>query len=57
MSILLAAALIYLALTVGFILAVDNLVGLVFRDPQAPAGVRLFAFGRPLAAPQKLQRE
>ena len=57
MSILLAATLIYLGLALGFILAVDNLVGLVFRDPRAPAGVRLFAFVRSFAASQKLHQE
>jgi hypothetical protein len=57
MSILLAATLIYLAFALCVVVAVDNLVGLVFRDPRAPAGARLFSFGRSFAAPQKPHRK
>jgi hypothetical protein len=57
MSLLLIAALLYLGLALGFILVVDNLVGLVFRDPRAPVQLRAFDIGRAFAASQKLHRK
>ncbi|MCW0020071.1 hypothetical protein [Rhizobium sp. BT-226] len=55
MSLLLIAALLYLGLALGFILVVDNLVGLVFRDPRAP--VQLVSVYIAFAASQKLYRK
>ncbi|MBY2905362.1 hypothetical protein HF263_12850 [Rhizobium leguminosarum] len=57
MSLLIVAALLYLGLALGFILVVDNLVGLVFRDPRAPAQLPFFHIGRALVASQKLYRK
>jgi hypothetical protein len=57
MSLLVIAALLYLGLALGFILVVDNLVGLVFRDPRAPAPLPFFHIGRALVASQKLYRK
>ncbi|MFS8146323.1 hypothetical protein ATY78_06545 [Rhizobium sp. R635] len=57
MSLVLIAALLYLGLALGFILVVDNLVGLIFRDPRAPAQPSLFDLGRAFAASQKLYRK
>ncbi|EJB01298.1 hypothetical protein Rleg9DRAFT_0026 [Rhizobium leguminosarum bv. trifolii WSM597] len=57
MSLLVIAALLYLGLALGFILVVDNLVGLVFRDPRAPAQPPFFNIGRAFAASQKLHRK
>lgn len=56
MSLVLIAALLYLGLALGFILVVDNLVGLVFRDPSAPV-LRIFEIGRAFAASQKFYRK
>lgn len=56
MSLVFIAALLYLGLALGFILVVDNLVGLVFRDPRAPV-LRIFDIVRALAASQKLYRK
>ncbi|EJT06544.1 hypothetical protein [Rhizobium sp. CCGE 510] len=57
MSLLVIAALLYLGLALGFILVVDNLVGLVFHDPRAPVQPPKFDIGRALAASQKLYRK
>jgi hypothetical protein len=57
MSLLLIAALLYLGLALGFILIVDNLVGLVFRDPRAPLQLPSFDISRAFAASQKLYRK
>ncbi|MBX5164278.1 MULTISPECIES: hypothetical protein [unclassified Rhizobium] len=57
MSLLIIAALLYLGLALGFILVVDNLVGLIFRDPRAPVQPRSFDIGRAFAASQKLYRK
>ncbi|MBY2924769.1 hypothetical protein HF259_25590 [Rhizobium leguminosarum] len=57
MSLLIVAALLYLGLALGFILVVDNLVGLVFRDPRAPAQFPFFHIGRALVASQKLNQK
>ncbi|UVD59556.1 hypothetical protein NE852_24570 (plasmid) [Rhizobium sp. Pop5] len=57
MSLLLIAALLYLGLALGFILIVDNLVGLVFRDPRAPLQLPSIDIGRAFAASQKLHRK
>lgn len=57
MSLLLIAALLYLGLALGFILVVDNLVGLVFRDPRAPVQPTFLDIGRAFAASQKLHRK
>jgi hypothetical protein len=57
MSLLIIAALLYLGLALGFILVVDNLVGLVFRDPRAPVQRPSFDIGRAFAASQKLYRK
>jgi hypothetical protein len=57
MSLLIIAALLYLGLALGFILVVDNLVGLVFRDPRAPAQLVSVYIGRAFAASQKLYRK
>ncbi|MDR9772715.1 hypothetical protein RJJ65_08600 [Rhizobium hidalgonense] len=51
------AALIYLGLALGVILVVDNLVGLVFRDPRAPVQPSFFDIGRAFIASQKLYRK
>ncbi|AHG49879.1 hypothetical protein RLEG12_03045 (plasmid) [Rhizobium leguminosarum bv. trifolii CB782] len=57
MSLLAIAALLYLGLALGVILVVDNLVGLVFRDPRAPVQPSFFDIGRAFAASQKLYRK
>ncbi|RUM06411.1 hypothetical protein EFR84_12340 [Rhizobium chutanense] len=57
MSLLVIAALLYLGLALGFILVVDNLVGLVFRDPRQPVQPPSFDIGRAFAASQKLHRK
>ncbi|MGO7030914.1 hypothetical protein [Rhizobium ruizarguesonis] len=57
MSLLIIAALLYLGLALGFILVVDNLVGLVFRDPRAPVLLVSVYIGRAFAASQKLYRK
>lgn len=57
MSLVIIAALLYLGLALGFILVVDNLVGLVFRDPRAPVHLRAFDVVRAFAASQKLYRK
>ncbi|MBX4868558.1 MULTISPECIES: hypothetical protein [Rhizobium] len=56
-SLLLIAALLYLGLALGFILVVDNLVGLVFRDPRSPLQLPSFDIARAFAASQKLYRK
>ncbi|AGS24855.1 hypothetical protein B5E41_08185 [Rhizobium esperanzae] len=56
-SLLLIAALLYLGLALGFVLIVDNLVGLVFRDPRTPLQLPSFDIGRALAASQKFYRK
>ncbi|MBY5748351.1 hypothetical protein HFO28_33065 [Rhizobium leguminosarum] len=57
MLLLLIAALLYLGLALGFILVVDNLVGVVFRDPRAPVQLPFADIGRAFAASQKLGRK
>ena len=56
-SLLLIAALLYLGLALGFILVVDNLVGLVFRDSRAPLHLPSFDVGRAFTASQKFYRK
>jgi hypothetical protein len=56
-SLLLIAALLYFGLALGFVLIVDNLVGLVFRDPRTPLQLPSFDIGRALAASQKFYRK
>ncbi|ARO27326.1 hypothetical protein CO659_05430 [Rhizobium sp. S9] len=56
-SLVLIAALLYLGLALGFVLIVDNLVGLVFRDPRTPLQLPSFDIGRALAASQKFYRK
>ncbi|MBX5012192.1 hypothetical protein HJB67_19850 [Rhizobium lentis] len=57
MSLLVTAALLYLGLALGFILIVDNLVGLVFRDSRTPLRLPSFDIGRGFAATQKFDRK
>ncbi|MBY5635173.1 hypothetical protein HFO39_10305 [Rhizobium leguminosarum] len=57
MLLLLIAALLYFGLALGFILVVDNLVGVVFRDPRAPVQLPFADIGRAFAASQKLGRK
>ncbi|WP_221119533.1 hypothetical protein [Rhizobium lentis] len=57
MSLLVTAALLYLGLALGFILIVDNLVGLVFRDSRTPLRLPSFDIGRAFAATQKFDRK
>jgi hypothetical protein len=57
MSILLIAAVLYLALALGLIFVVDNLVGLVFRDPRTPFQLTSLAISKAVAASQKLYRK
>ncbi|ARO33315.1 MULTISPECIES: hypothetical protein [unclassified Rhizobium] len=52
-SLVLIAALLYLGLALGFILAVDNLVGLVFRESHTPLQLPSFGIGRAFAASQR----
>ncbi|PDT27203.1 hypothetical protein CO660_24270 [Rhizobium sp. L9] len=56
-SLLLIAALLYLGLALGFILVIDNLVGLVFRESHTPLQLPSFDIGRAFAASQKFQRK
>ncbi|WP_434714912.1 hypothetical protein NMA58_28230 (plasmid) [Rhizobium sp. YTUHZ045] len=54
---MLIAALLYLGLALGFILVIDNLVGLVFRDSRTPLQLPSFDIGRAFVASQKFQRK
>ncbi|MBX4906503.1 MULTISPECIES: hypothetical protein [Rhizobium] len=56
-SLLLIAALLYLGLALGFILVVDKLVGLVFRESRTPLQLPSFDIGRAFAASQKFHRK
>jgi hypothetical protein len=56
-STILIAAFLYLVLALGLILVVDNLVGLVFRDPRTPFQLYSIAISKAFAASQKLYRK
>ncbi|WP_064697003.1 hypothetical protein [Rhizobium aegyptiacum] len=56
-SLLLIAALLYLGLALGFILVVDNLVGMVFRESRTPLQLPSFDIGRAFPASQKFHRK
>ncbi|AJD44950.1 hypothetical protein C9413_18150 [Rhizobium sp. SEMIA 4085] len=56
MLILSLAAFLYLVLALGLVVAIDNMVGLVFRETRSQS-FRLFNFGKALSGFQRLSRK
>lgn len=56
MLILSLAAFFYFVLALGIVVAIDNMVGLVFRETRPQSG-RLFNFGKALSGFQWLSRK
>ncbi|APO79108.1 hypothetical protein AM571_PC01376 (plasmid) [Rhizobium etli 8C-3] len=56
MLILSVAAFLYLVLALGLVVAIDNMVGLVFRETRSPSG-RLVNFSKALSGFQRPSRK